>query len=160
MTSGSVKTLVLIRHAHRDKVLGRAFDNGLSLKGFKQAKVLGKFFKSRFSARKPVLFSSPKKRCYETLFSISKKSGSEIKMLACLDEGGDLDAKIAEFFTTFSELKENLIVICSHGDWIPEFIRSQLGFQVELSKAGWIELIESRSKFEVSWIVQKPDQLN
>src|SRR4051794_36350749 len=79
-------TLVIIRHAHRNKAFGAEADNGLSAKGRRQARAAARFFKKRFKGRKPNIFSSPKRRCRETLEPIAKLSGREIQIVDCLNE--------------------------------------------------------------------------
>ena len=82
------KTLVLIRHAHRDVPSDRTKDNGLSERGQEQIKKLLKFYKSRFELLPALLLSSPKKRCIETVSGIAKELQTKLGVDAHLDEQG------------------------------------------------------------------------
>src|SRR4051812_26203108 len=82
------KCLVIVRHAHRDKIMGGIFDNGLSTQGKAQARRFAKEFAKEFGKNaKPMILSSPKKRCLETVHPLSKQSGADLKTMPLLDEG-------------------------------------------------------------------------
>ncbi|MDR3606319.1 MAG: phosphoglycerate mutase family protein [Oligoflexia bacterium] len=154
------KTLVILRHAHRDKDLGSKFDNGLSEKGKKQAKLAADLFKKRFCSgkkkTKALLFSSPKKRCQETLAPLAHQLGVDVEILPFLDEAdsfADLSDHIREFKTFWNACDEPLVVICSHGDWIPAFLDSVTGRPDELAKGGWAQ-IERESGHEKPKLVE------
>lgn len=159
------KTLIILRHAHRDKSEGSSADNGLSAKGKKQAKAAAEFFKSRFGQTpdlKPLLFSSPKKRCRETLEPLARKLEAEIEILPFLNEAhtaNQLDQNISEFRYFWDHRNEPLIVICSHGDWIPRYLETVVGNPIVLSKGGWaqVERDEWNQHPQLTWLIQDFD---
>src|SRR4051812_31670871 len=119
------KTLVLIRHAHRDTG-DRARDNGLSDKGKDQARWLKKYFTSRFEHPEGLwLVSSPKKRCLETLAPISSVGEYEIDVDPDLDEKAAsetveaFEQRIHRFLKEWTQTPQELTIVCSHGDWLP-----------------------------------------
>ncbi len=158
-----MKILVLVRHAHRDRLEGES-DNGLSAKGLKQAKAVRRFFKRRYGRAEPAIFSSPKVRCIETLEPLARWLNVPIERLAELDEGGSLDGKIRAFRDHFVSLESpsrhpdepELVVACSHGDWIPRAIELWTGTEIFLDKGGWAELRWTDDKLELAWVVQSP----
>lgn len=154
-----MKTLIIIRHAHRNKELGRELDNGLSPKGKKQARRIAKFFKKRFVADNKNtnfnLFSSPKKRCLETLLPIQKITGTPIETLDDLNEGGNIPNRIDDFLEKWNTSDRDFTILCSHGDWIPTFFEKFLGLPIELKKGAWAEIqIEELNK-KLTWIIQE-----
>lgn len=152
------KTLIIIRHAHRDKDQGHDVDNGLSEKGQAQALRLLKCFRHRYRSENYALASSPKRRCIETVLPLVGYDEGRVQKLACLDEGGSLKPKIEQFLQWWNKQQESLIVICSHGDWIPEFIELVTGESVTLKKCGWAELSETDDEIKLKEIIQKlPD---
>ena len=149
------QTVVIIRHAHRDKDHGRQLDNGLSGKGRRQARRALKFFARRFGEKPDaVLWTSPKKRCFETLSPIREELGVPLTAEADLDEEGDLDAKVNRIVRRIPDSGAEVLVICSHGDWIPLFARKVLGVDVDLEKGGWLELRWSAGSPHVTWLIQ------
>jgi broad specificity phosphatase PhoE len=140
--------LVFIRHAHRDTSF-RAKDNGLSDKGQRQARALSRIFEERVSseASKVKLFSSPKRRCVETLQPIADIDDLKIEISPLLDEQqeGENDtqfrARVAEFMssvqTQFKGPKGNndWVLVCTHGDWLPLVLGD-----VQISKGCWAQM--------------------
>lgn len=156
-----MKTLVLIRHAHRDTSKGRELDNGLSEKGKKQKRKATQYFLKRFPGKKPALFSSPAKRCWQTIESIAKETGIET-----LIEGGLWEYTPGESATQFKNrirktlqeiqtAKSDVIVLCSHGDWIPMATYVLCGLLIELDKGGWIEFEMHPDKPKLRNVIQK-----
>lgn len=138
-----VKTLIIIRHAHREKLSVGPSDNGLSPKGQKQAKSLTQYFDKKFGDVAAVFYSSPKKRCIETIEPIAKSVKATIKVLDSLDESDtqkQLQSRVRQFEEFWMALDAPLIVACSHGDWIPAFTQKIVGKSIDLDKGGWIEL--------------------
>jgi broad specificity phosphatase PhoE len=136
------KTLILVRHAHRDKALPDA-DNGLSDRGKKQASLLSKYFKRAFDDARPEIYSSPKKRCIETVEKIAKRAEREIQIVDCLNESetqADLIRRVTEFMRLLQQSRAPLIVASSHGDWIPVFLDKILGIPIDLEKGAWAQL--------------------
>jgi len=151
-----MKTLLLIRHAHRDKPNGRDEDNGLSEKGQAQAKAIEKLFLKQFPRIEPLLISSPKQRCVETLMPLSKKLDVDIDVFAQIGEGGAMKKNMQSFWEWWQQEAPTFTVACSHGDWIPAFIEMTTGARVECRKGSWCELGESVTEPRIITLLQNP----
>jgi phosphohistidine phosphatase SixA len=136
---------VLLRHAHRD-TSNRAADNGLSAKGKDQRRLLLEHFKSHFGkSKKVVLFSSPKKRCVETIQPIAEYLKADVVLSDLLMEGGargELLKRARRFFAT--PFKADIVVICSHGDWLPVALHELCGATADLKKGSWAEVHDGK----------------
>jgi broad specificity phosphatase PhoE len=157
------RKLIIVRHAHRNKLKGGEADNGLSAKGKKQAKALEKLYSRVFGRKKAILFSSPKVRCMETLQPITKKIKVSLETIDSLNEAptdAELKEKIRSFHSLWQKSDAPLTVICSHGDWIPLYLKQMLGVEIDLDKGGWIELELSQEKLTLRWIIQDPTLLS
>lgn len=136
---------VFIRHAHRD-TSQRELDNGLSKKGMKQARALGRQFKKRFgkSPGKIRLVSSPKRRCIETIEPISKLTRQKIEIsdLILEEQPGETQATLKKRVTRFLREFEGStpVVLCSHGDWMPLALEELCGAHADLKKGSWAEI--------------------
>ncbi len=152
------RTLILVRHAHRETG-GRDKDNGLSARGKVQARLICRYFKSRFPKEIPVLLSSPKLRCIETLLPLSDKLGVEMKVLELVKEQDGATKpfvlRVEKFFKWWKTKGPPLLVVCSHGDWIPLFTQKALGTSIDLKKGGWAELELEPSQLRLRWLLQK-----
>jgi broad specificity phosphatase PhoE len=155
------KTLVIIRHAHRN-VEDRVRDNGLSERGQEQVKKLVKFYKSRFESEKAVFFCSPKKRCIETITPVAKEASSKIEIDERLDEHAGNEntamylARMDEFLDVWKYEGKELTVLCSHGDWIPLAVQKLTGHTIDIKKCGWIEIeYQEGASAQLTWLVQK-----
>ncbi len=149
------KTLIIVRHAHRDIVdSDRETDNGLSDKGKRQAKKIQKYFRERFKKETPLLISSPKRRCIETLEPIAKKKKIEIAEHALLDEGGDLRTKVKNFIKQVEQKPDPIVMVCSHADWIDTFFDEMIGINSSLQKGGWLELSLESGQPRLTWMLQ------
>ncbi len=157
------KTLVLIRHAHRDTQI-RSKDNGLSPKGHKQTEALVRFFRKRqesmnWDVESGLFLSSSKKRCLETLQPLADISKQQVKVSADLVEQepsesfAQLQTRIENFLEWFKNEGPSWCVACSHGDWIPLAVHSTLKMDLEIRKASWLELEFSRGQFDLKWFV-------
>lgn len=149
--------MIVVRHGHRDKGGGGEADNGLSAQGRKHAERIRARFGKKFPGEKAALISSPKLRCRETLLPLAESLGVTIQNSAYLDEGGDLPVKCQEFFEAFSRGRDSLVVICTHGDWIPEFLEQAVGSPIELDKGAWAQF-EGRAGErypQLRWLLQK-----
>lgn len=143
------KTLILIRHGHRDNSR-REMDNGLDDKGREQAKAIKRFFTERFSKDDTGsglwLVSSPKLRCVETLQPIAKALDRPVDVHPGLDEqngresGKGLEGRVQAFLKEWSDSKARLTVLCSHGDWLPLATVHLLGLQQDFKKGAWFEV--------------------
>jgi broad specificity phosphatase PhoE len=138
------KTLILIRHAHRDTDAGRTRDNGLSDKGKDQAREFRKFYMDSGLAADALFQSSPKKRCVETLEPLAKKLARDIEIDKLLDEQSDgesysaLTRRIDLFIAWAEHAEASTIVACSHGDWIPAFCEKVIRDGKDLRKGEWL----------------------
>lgn len=156
------KTLVLIRHAHRDTTK-RELDNGLDDKGREQAKAIRRFFSERFSVEDFKnglwLASSPKLRCMETLQPAAKVAERTVDAHPDLDEGtmkeGEkgLDLRVQRVLQEWSQSKIGLTVLCSHGDWLPLAAYRLLGLHLEPKKGSWLELEWSGGQAVLRWYI-------
>lgn len=138
--SSNKKTLILVRHAHRLKLEGGDADNGLSDKGRKQAKRAAKRFRAYFDGQQALFVTSPKRRCLETLVPFVDSDRGKLQINADLGEGGPLDRKVERFIAWWREKAPDLVVACSHGDWIPLALKALTGAEIALKKGGWAEL--------------------
>lgn len=149
----------LIRHAHRE-ITDRSADNGLSEKGRDQAKQLAQYFASRLESQlcHSYLFSSPKRRCQETLQELAAQAKKEIVVLEDLEEqrrDEDSRAFTTRLQTVMNDwslnFQDKTILACSHGDWIPEALYQLCNIKSDIRKAGWAEL---HYDAENSWTLQ------
>lgn len=156
------KTLIITRHAHRNKPKGGEADNGLSAKGRKQARALAKFYTRVFSRKKARIYSSPKIRCVETIEPIAKKIKVSLETLDSLNETpteSERLQKVRAFHSFWLSSDAPLTLICSHGDWIPAYLKSVFGIEIDLDKGGWLEVEQDSNadaKPTLRWIVQDP----
>lgn len=147
----TLKKIILIRHAHRETGADRDRDNGLSDKGQKQAKSVAKFFKeysNKTDTNPNALYSSPKLRCQETLVPLSKLLNLPIAVEPLLDEPSShaaMQYSIQNFLEKWIASNENCTVLCSHGDWIPAFVKACTGAHIHCSKASITELEQIHS---------------
>lgn len=156
----STKTLILIRHAHRDTSSGRNRDNGLSVKGKKQRAKLTSYFLRHYNGEKVALFSSPSKRCVQTLKEIASATNISIKPLKELSEcttkesAAQFKCRLVKGLEKSLGYKPDLIVLCSHGDWIPLAAKFLCGIKIELSKGGWMDFQVSEHKATLKNVFQ------
>jgi broad specificity phosphatase PhoE len=156
------KTLVLIRHGHRDNSR-RELDNGLTEKGREQARLIRRFFNERFhdeDFKKGLwLVSSPKQRCQETLQPLAKSLERPLDIHPGLDEqglreaSGKFEERVLGFLREWATAGPPLTVLCSHGDWLPLAISRLLGMGVELKKGSWFELEEESGHAALRWYI-------
>ncbi len=149
-----MKTLVLVRHAHRDTDDPSA-DNGLTPKGRKQAEAIRHFFKERFGKKDAALLSSPKKRCLQTLEPLADRLETPLTVDERLLEGGDLEGKTSAFLSWWRGRSPDLVVACSHGDWIPLFLKRAIGVETPLKKGGWVELSLKEGETRLECLMQE-----
>ena len=157
------KTLVLVRHAHRD-TSNRELDNGLSDKGYEQAEKVRDYFVERFPKSSPLILSSQKTRCMQTVEPIAHKMKVPVKTSALLmEQAGDLPSetekefrtRIKKFCDSWMKSKEDLTIACSHGDWIPEALRYLVDTTTDLKKGGWAEIALIDGKPTLKYLIQK-----
>ncbi|NJL24381.1 MAG: histidine phosphatase family protein [Calothrix sp. SM1_5_4] len=138
-----VKTLILIRHAHRDTTR-RELDNGLDEKGREQARFLKRFFSERFSVGEVNsglwLVSSPKLRCVETLLPLARSLERpvdihpELSEQAVKESRQSLERRVHAFLHEWTNSSIPLTLLCSHGDWLPVAVYHLLGLRQEFKK--------------------------
>lgn len=137
----SEKTIILVRHAHRNKEEGA--DNGLSWKGKRQSIVLARLI-ADFSV--PKLVSSPKRRCVETLRPLSKLLQTEVSVHSLLDEQGEhedpdsFEKRVRRFLRDWKNSANPITVACSHGDWIPLAVEWLVSRRLDLKKGGFARI--------------------
>lgn len=157
------KLLIIIRHAHRNKPHGRQADDGLSEKGQAQMQAMTKFFLNHVQEAKPVFLSSPKRRCMETVERLAASLGTTVVGTRELMEHGDYASKesdaqfkrrVKAFCETQLTNKDKVIVLCSHGDWIPEALHSLTRIPLSLKKCGYAEFEVTSGDPHLTWLVQ------
>lgn len=156
------KTLVVIRHAHRNKALGRKVDNGLSKKGRRQAAQVTEHYERVHGKAKAKVLSSPKLRCLETVEAIAKLAGTKVQPSPLLDEQGGkgresdeaFAGRLEAFYRWWREEAPALTVACSHGDWIPLALERLTGARAELKKGGWAEIVLDDDEPRLAWLYQ------
>ncbi len=158
--SGTGRTLILIRHAHRDKNLGQSSDNGLSEKGKKQADALTQQLRHLLENEQVTLATSPKARCVETLDPLATALNIEL----CRDEllleqgnhegAGELASRVMEFLKGWKRSDERVTAICSHGDWIPIATESLTGKPIDLKKSGFVVITVKSGKPVSTTVIQ------
>lgn len=145
------KSLILIRHAHRDTTK-KELDNGISRLGLGQAERLAKKLIKGIEGRQPLLLSSPKKRCIETLQPLARltqtKVLTDLSLLEKMNEESlsEFSKRIKNFLKNWLESKENLTLICSHGDWLPLAMDFLIHTRVDFKKGAWAEVMFIKEK--------------
>ncbi len=134
------KTLFFIRHAHRDKKLGADADNGISEKGEKQVKKLTKYMQDHYPDIDPLIISSPKKRCRETIEPIANLYNKNIEINEEVGEAPNLEGRAREFYKWWIQKAPEVTIVCSHGDFIPTCIYIMTGARADVSKASLTEI--------------------
>jgi broad specificity phosphatase PhoE len=156
------KTLILVRHGHRDTAR-RELDNGLSDKGREQARAIRRFFTDRFKPddfkRGLWLVSSPKVRCVETLQPLAKEINRPVDIHPALDEQGSKESakafldRVHGFLQEWEQSPSELTVLASHGDWLPVAIGHLLGLPQEVKKGSWLELEKVDGGAALRWYI-------
>lgn len=108
-------TIHLLRHSaagNRDNFNGDDRERPLTKKGKAQAKSIAESLREREIER---IFTSPYKRCVQTVEPLAKMIGATIEISDALAEGPDIDAA----YDLIHNLAGANAVLCSHGDVIP-----------------------------------------
>lgn len=151
------KTLILIRHAHRDTD-NPAQDNGLSDKGRKQVKQMLQFAGGHFDPKNILKYanflSSPKKRCVETIMPLAEEFGAKVKIEPAIGEGCT-EAKLEAFIESWKRDGAALTVACSHGDVIPMLVEKLVGTMIGIRKCGWCQIEMVDGICQITWLVQR-----
>jgi broad specificity phosphatase PhoE len=141
----SHKRLLLVRHAHRNTD-EPSRDNGLSEKGHEQVERLVRYFQEQLKDEKIQFFTSPKKRCRETLGPIAKTLKGDIEVDDRITETGpienqsELRSRLESFFDEWLYEGTDVTVVCSHGDIIPVVVERLTGARIGIKKAGVVEI--------------------
>lgn len=154
-----VKRLIIIRHAHRDTATP-SLDNGLSKKGKKQARRLLNFYGRVLPDARPLILTSPMKRCVETVEQLAAASGTRAVMdKRLLDLSGKegrqtRPKRLVDFLSWWKEQAPALTIACSHGGWIDLFLKVTTGANSNLKKGGWAEISWQGKQAELVWLIQ------
>ena len=145
--------IVFVRHGHRDKPVPDA-DNGLSEKGRGQVEDLLKAFKKGQLPLSQNFWTSPKKRCVQTLQPLSDMANSPLIIENLLDEqkSGETQKAFQNRIEELLEKAEKLgetVYLCSHGDLIPEAIELMSGRSVDVSKGQALILKQEKGQWKL-----------
>jgi 8-oxo-dGTP diphosphatase len=111
----------LIRHAHagsRKVWAGDDLDRPLSDRGRAQSRALAAALDGMPVS---VVWSSPARRCTETVGPLALRHGTEVQVHPVLAEGGDSNAVLAFLLKVAREIDGD-VVACGHGDVIPNIL--------------------------------------
>jgi broad specificity phosphatase PhoE len=149
-----LKYFVLLRHAHRD-ASEHDRNNGLSSKGLAQVAdllhdpVIRKVLEGQ---RDMAFLSSPKKRCVQTIEPLASLAQVKLQISEDLDEQHSEESqsmflkRVDSFYTEMERSTHLVMVVCSHGDWIPAFTARldidgfARGAQIDLRKGHYLAL--------------------
>jgi broad specificity phosphatase PhoE len=158
------KTLILIRHAHRDTE-DPARDNGLSEKGRGQVLELVHHFKYWIEREHPKAkikcFSSPKKRCVQTLTPIAEKLDlgveidSRLTEVSPMESRQQVEARLESFLEDWKAKSAELTLVCSHGDFIPLCVQMLTGARIGIKKAGIVQIEGVSGEYFLTALIQK-----
>lgn len=156
------KILVITRHGKRD-TFDRSLDNGLNEKGQVQARQIAKLFQARFKKIVPVILSSPKVRCVETVEPTA--ADYEVQLIADprLDESHtssstkEFYSKLDSFIHWWKSKAPHLTLICSHGDVIPELFQRLVDRSYDLKKGGWATIhLDEEGRVKLAELLDPP----
>lgn len=155
------KRLILARHAHRD-TSDREADNGLSSKGWEQARSLTRRVLLALNSQPARILSSPKTRCRETLELLAQARGADVGTEPLLDEQhpdesfADFHKRIEKFQQNWLSSSESIWVVCTHGDWIPAALSQWIGEEIDLKKGAFAEISAEKGSKQIIQLVQDP----
>ncbi len=158
------KTLILIRHAHRDTE-DPSRDNGLSEKGKNQVEDLVRYFetwvKREHDGVKVKCFSSPKKRCVQTLEPVARVLDRHLEIDARISEVSPLEtefqvkARLESFLEEWRTKNSEVTLVCSHGDAIPVMVQMLTGARIGIKKAGFVQIEGVAGDFFLTALIQR-----
>ena len=152
-------TIYLVRHAKAGKRSEWQDEDDLrplSDTGWKQAELLAE---SLFKLKVSKLISSPATRCFQTLEPLAKKAKLRVEIDKRLYEHGD----VADMLEIAEEVEDST-VLSSHGDMIPELIKTleRRGMKIE-SKPDWrkasVWVVERTNRGFKSAVALAPPQI-
>lgn len=153
-------TIYLVRHAKAGKRSEWQDEDDLrplSDTGWKQAELLAE---SLFKLKVSKLISSPATRCFQTLEPLAKKAKLQVEIDKRLYENGD----VADMLEIAEEVEDST-VLSSHGDMIPELIKTleRRGMKIE-SKPDWrkasVWVVERTNRGFKSAVALAPPQID
>jgi 8-oxo-dGTP diphosphatase len=156
----SAVTIYLVRHAKAGKRSEWQDEDDLrplSDTGWKQAELLAE---SLFKLKVSKLISSPATRCFQTLEPLAKKTKLRVEIDKRLYEHGD----VADMLEIAEEVEDST-VLSSHGDMIPELIKTleRRGMKIE-SKPDWrkasVWVVERTNRGFKSAVALAPPQID
>jgi 8-oxo-dGTP diphosphatase len=156
----SAVTIYLVRHAKAGKRSEWQDEDDLrplSDTGWKQAELLAE---SLFKLKVSKLISSPATRCFQTLEPLAKKAKLQVEIDKRLYENGD----VADMLEIAEEVEDST-VLSSHGDMIPELIKTleRRGMKIE-SKPDWrkasVWVVERTNRGFKSAVALAPPQID
>lgn len=159
------KTLILIRHAHRDTTV-RSADNGLSERGRRQAQAVARHFDRMFHSEvtrggsRVVVISSGKRRCVESVIPLARRANADIETSNLLAEKTDRESahafqeRVREFIGWWRQEGPPVTVVCSHGDWLPACAQFLGCKNLEFAKGSWAEFAVVDGKPMLRWLLQ------
>lgn len=160
-TKSASKILILCRHGDRE-VVSAGVDSGISESGRIQAQALATTFAKKFSGQTPLVLSSPRLRCQQTLKPLATLTHSPVKIDPLLSERNSAETqhvfimRVASFLDQIRESQEPLIISCSHGDWIPTAVDLWTGQWVDVLRGSWIELEVSEDNVKLKEVILRP----
>lgn len=147
--------LLVVRHAHRDTT-DRKLDNGLSSKGKAQAKKIKEYIDQHFVVDRFSIFSSPKLRCIETVEPLGEPEAiDELDEMQRSETQADFENRVREFCRWWLTEGPEGLVICSHGDWIPVFLKLVSGEEASLKKGGLAEIRSDGKQLYLKYLIQE-----
>lgn len=157
------RRLILIRHCHRDTG-DRSLDNGLSAKGEKQRQKLVEFMRGRMTEeqgmREAAFYSSPKRRCFESIEPLAQLAGCKLERHTSLDERHK-DESLSELNLRIQRLAKEWIAspaeytfMSSHGDVLPLLAYHVLGASVDFKKGSWLEIEWENERGHLLWCIR------
>jgi len=158
------KTLVFVRHAHRDTE-DPSRDNGLSEKGLHQVENLVHYFKSWVDREHPdakvKIHASPKKRCIQTITPVALALDSKVEIdprlieVSPMESESQVRARILSFLEDWKSRSSELTLACSHGDLIPMSVQMLTGARIGIKKAGVVQIEGVAGEFFLTALIQK-----
>ena len=115
-------TIYLIPHAHagsRSGWGGDEVERPLSARGALQVEGIVEELRDEPIGR---VFSSPYRRCVQTVEPLAQTRGLEVRVAPALTEGTDID----EVLTFLADRAKHHPALCTHGDIVPKVIRHLL----------------------------------
>ena len=156
----SGKKLILFRHAHRSKRWGREADNGLSAKGRAQAREAAHWLKKILPDAPLHIETSPALRCVESVEILSKslRGGIQKSTLLLSEEKTSkrlLKTRVRKFCTWWRRTKADVVIACSHGDWLAQCAEELLGHKIELKKGAFLMISCEGKKYVLEFLLNR-----